>query len=140
MTIAAERVTTSRRRRVGLVMTPLVDVIFLLLIFFMLSSQLSPISLIPLGGGVRPTAAAAQSQTPARIDLFVSVGAGARIRVNGQPVGVAALPAVLADYRRGGIRSVVIAPTRTATIQDVVTVFELARTGGYDTVAIRRSW
>lgn len=140
MTIAADRVTSTRRRRVGLVMTPLVDVIFLLLIFFMLSSQLSPISLIPLGGGVRPAATVSQNATPARIDLFVSVAADNRIRINGLPVSLEALPATLADFRRSGIRSLVIAPTRTASIQDVVTVFELARTGGFDSVAIRRSW
>ena len=73
-----------RRRRLSL--TPLIDVIFLLLLFFMLSSTFTPFAELELGAA-GPGAAA--PDTP---PLFLRVS-GEALSLNGRPVALGALAA-----------------------------------------------
>lgn len=78
-----------RRRRLS--MTSLIDVIFLLLLFFMLSSTFARFAEVDLssasaGGAVRSDAAKS----------FLQLGE-TTLRVNGQDVGLEALPDMFAD-------------------------------------------
>ena len=73
----------SRRRR--LAMTSLIDVIFLLLLFFMLTSTFSKFAEIELTSAASGTAA--PSDTPL---LFLQLGADA-VRLNGDALDLAAL-------------------------------------------------
>lgn len=78
-----------QRRPIAL--TPLIDVIFLLLLFFMLSSTFTRFSEIPLvnaGGGLGEGAA----------PLFLQLGPDTTV-LNGEPVALAALPDAI-DLRR----------------------------------------
>ena len=119
---------TPARRRISL--TPLVDVIFLLLMFFMLSSTFARFADLDV---------ARQSATPGETGLatpagpaalrgaIVSVSADLQVRVNGTDTALDDLAAALdALYDRGARTAIVVADTR-ATVQDLVSVLERAR-------------
>ncbi len=122
------------RRRINFMLTPLVDVMFLLLIFFMLSSQTAPYSLLTiLAGGPPPGEAGAQpaaptpSPTPAAVqgkgDAIVSISRG-YVRFNGERVEMSDLLATIKRYKELGYSSAVVFSSQAATVQDVVTVLE----------------
>ena len=71
-----------RRRRLSL--TPLIDVIFLLLLFFMLSSTFTPFAELELG------ASGAGATAPDAPPLFLRVSAEA-LSLNGRPLALEAL-------------------------------------------------
>lgn len=117
-----------RKRRFVFMLTPLVDVMFLLLIFFMLSSQTAPYSLLQILAGGAPAAGADPAPQPveagaARGDLVVSVGRGF-VRFNGERVEPADIKAAIARFKAAGFISAVVLPARAATVQDVVSVLE----------------
>ncbi|APE44555.1 biopolymer transporter ExbD [Sulfitobacter alexandrii] len=77
-------------------MTSLIDVIFLLLLFFMLSSTFSKFAEVDLSAG--GSGAAAAADTP---PLFLQLGV-ADLRLNGDPVDLDALArSSLADAKEG---------------------------------------
>lgn len=88
---------TSDRRSVGANMTPMIDVVFLLIIFFLVSSHLArqenrlPLDL-PIASTFDPT-------DPEKAPLTISVDAQARWLVAGDVVDADALRSILADLR-----------------------------------------
>jgi biopolymer transport protein ExbD len=78
------------RRRLSV--TSLIDVIFLLLIFFMLSSTFSRFAEIEIGAAAGGGAAAVAGTTP----LFLQLGE-AELALNGQPVAPEALAAEIGE-------------------------------------------
>lgn len=85
----------SRYKRKALSMTPLIDVIFLLLLFFMLTSTFSKFSEVEL------TAASAGSATPAQLPpLFLRLAPDS-LGLNGSQVTLAALPQALEQVTQG---------------------------------------
>ena len=84
------------RRRIVFMLTPLVDVMFLLLIFFMLSSQTAPYSLLEImaqgtpGRSSRTAAAPAGCASAGHGELLVSIARG-YARFNGDEVEMADL-------------------------------------------------
>jgi biopolymer transport protein ExbD len=117
-----------RRRPRAFMLTPLVDVMFLLLIFFMVSSQTAPYSMLtisePAGAAQEPTAQPqpASAPSPSR-EVLVSISLG-YVRFNGQRVDLAELPGTIATYMARGIQSAMILSTPNARVQDIVTVLE----------------
>ena len=116
------------RRRISL--TPLVDVIFLLLMFFMLSSTFARFadldvarqSATPDEDGIAPP-----SETAPLRGAIVSVSADLQVRVNGADTAPDDIATTLdALYDRGARTAIVVADTR-ATVQDLVSVLERAR-------------
>ncbi len=92
----------SRRRR--LAMTSLIDVIFLLLLFFMLTSTFSKFAEIELTNAA--SGAAAPSDTP---PLFLQLGTDA-VRLNGAPLDLASLASsTLAEASDGTVLLVSLA-------------------------------
>lgn len=118
------------RRRVSL--TSLIDVIFLLLLFFMLSSTFTRFTSVELaapgsGGG-----------SAARPDLFATVDAEG-LRLNGEPVGDGdALAARLDQLVASGAASVLLVPREGATAQGLVSALEQLRAGGRLKVVVAR--
>jgi len=88
-----------RRRKLSL--TSLIDVIFLLLLFFMLSSTFSQFSEVPL-----VTAGAGQGAAPDTPQVFVQLRADA-VRVNAREVTLDGLPGALAPLIEGDTRALV---------------------------------
>ncbi|MCP4885032.1 MAG: biopolymer transporter ExbD [Rubripirellula sp.] len=87
--------STSHRRSVGANMTPMIDVVFLLIIFFLVSSHLArQENRLPLD---LPTAATFDPFDPERAPVTISVNRQAQWLVAGNVVDVPALKDVLSD-------------------------------------------
>ncbi len=99
-------------------MTSLIDVIFLLLLFFMLSSTFSKFAEIQLYGASAGTSAApTQSDAP---PLFMRLSEEA-MQLNGQDFDFETLPDGIANLRHDGTQNVLIAPQADdATAQRLV--------------------
>jgi biopolymer transport protein ExbD len=106
-----------RRRRLS--MTSLIDVIFLMLLFFMLSSPFARHGELPLAAAASGPAAA---ETP---PLFLRLTPDG-LTLNGTPVDLAALPAELAARADGGVR-VLVALAGPATSQALVDTLSALR-------------
>lgn len=120
-----------RRRRfdVDAGILPLINVVFLLLIFFMLAGRLTeaaPFSVVP---PVSEQAAAAEAAAPR--EAAVLVAADGRLALNGAPMGAAALRAALADAlaRRPDL-PVSLKADGGAEAAEVVAVMESLRDAG----------
>ncbi|MGB7344686.1 MAG: biopolymer transporter ExbD [Pirellulaceae bacterium] len=98
--------STNNRRPVGANMTPMIDVVFLLIIFFLVSSHLArQENHLPLD---LPTAATYGPLDPDRAPLTISVNKDAQLLVGGDVVDMPTLKSVLADlYNREGLQAAV---------------------------------
>jgi biopolymer transport protein ExbD len=128
-----------RRRRASFVLTSLIDVIFLLVIFFMVTSQITPFSLIPLGpvateGAGAPPVADLATSPP--VSLRILAGA---VSIGGKRVPMAEIGEALSRLRQGGVGALVVSSSTAATVQDLVTVLEATRAAAFaDVVVINR--
>ena len=124
-----------RRRRIQFALAPLADIMFQLLIFFMLSSSLTPYSLLPLQNA-NPVSDRSSAATLAEIpntDVAIP-GAGrtalwalglGTLRIRGQEFTFDALPGLAAALTEdGNQQDVVVIVTAAARVQDVATVLE----------------
>ena len=120
-----------RRRKIAFMLTPLVDVMFLLLIFFMLSSQTAPYSLLvitpPPGAAPASVPAQPSASAPQPQEVMVSIFHG-YVRYNGDRVALADLRASIEKSKTAGIARAAVLATRGATVQDFVTVIEAFET------------
>jgi len=115
-----------RRRRPSL--TPMIDVVFLLLVFFMLASRFGVEQVMPLplaGGGDGYSG-------PPRL---VEVGPDG-IRLNGHPVAADGLGAALAPLTETRADTIILRGEGEATLQDVVSVADRLRAAGYATLVL----
>lgn len=123
-----------RRRRISahLDIAPLVDVVFLLLLFFLLTSEFvkAPGMKIEL-----PKAATARPQDIQ--DVVVAMSRTKKIMVNGVPATLEDLPARFGRLFAGGSRKIVIIKAdKGVALQPVVTVMDIARGAGAEGVTI----
>lgn len=137
--MAAGLLGRPRRRIGGLLLIPLVDVIFLLLTFFMLASSIDPFSLLTLDeyqsrrDGKGPSAAPAPQPAP---DLVLAVAHGG-VLANGEPVALGDFPARAAALRGQGLETVVVFTRPDATVQDIVSVLDALKKAAFRSVIIR---
>jgi biopolymer transport protein ExbD len=126
-----------RKKGMRFMLMPLVDVIFLLLTFFMLSSHLAPYSALMLGSYRRPDdGAAAPALAPSQPDLIVTVSAG-EVRANGTTVPLADFAAEAARLKQGGADRAVVFLRPSATAQDIVSVLEALKQAAFASVSVR---
>ncbi len=131
--------SSSQRRSAGANMTPMIDVVFLLIIFFLVSSHLArqenrlPLDL-PIAASFGPT-------DPERAALTISVDAGADWRIAGNVVDAAGLAQTLRDHRerQGRTASIRVRTDRGVQYRYVEPILrEAARAGITDaTIAVR---
>ena len=118
---------------------PLVDVIFLLLTFFMLASNLAPYSALALGDyraeGRSPATTAAQPPE-AQPDVVLTVSAG-EVRANGTALPLADFLQEAKRLKGGGAERVVVFVRPSATTQDIVSVLETLKRTAFATVSVR---
>lgn len=89
--------STNHRRSVGANMTPMIDVVFLLIIFFLVSSHLArQESRLPLD---LPLASTFDPLDPERAPLTISVNEESKWLIRGDEVDLSTLRAVLADLQ-----------------------------------------
>jgi biopolymer transport protein ExbD len=124
-----------RPRRYGFPLTALADAMFQLLVFFMLSSSLSPYSLIPLTPGVLPAGAApAGAATAGPVQLW-HLGRG-QVRAEGRVVPLAAVAELAEGLRAAPDTGVIVVPGPAATVQDLARVTEALAVAGVARVQV----
>lgn len=120
-------------RRSGIGLTPLIDVVFLLLIFFMLASTFLKFSAVPLSGARGGGSAGTIKEL-----ALVQVRAADDLSVNGTPVTLAGFAAHIDRLLASGVTRAVIQPANEATVQDLVRVLEIAKTTRLQSVVVVR--
>lgn len=116
--------TTRKPRRLGL--TPMIDVVFLLLVFFMLSARFGVDMSIPLRIG---GAGASYSGPPRLIEISAD-----HVTLNGVPSGdiVADLTPLMGKPED----IIVLRPIGPADVQRLLTVMEALRAAGFDNLVM----
>ncbi|MEM6595553.1 MAG: biopolymer transporter ExbD [Pseudomonadota bacterium] len=117
-----------QKRRRALSMTSLIDVIFLLLLFFMLSSTFSRFAEVELSAGGGQGAAGATSGEL----LFLRLTESATT-LNGAPISAQALQARLESYAEG---TLLVSVTSEATAQALTDVLVIAKAAPGLTVTV----
>ena len=129
------RIDEPRRCARPIPLTPLIDVVFLLLMFFMLSTTFAKFGQFGMG-----RSAAQVPGTPAvtstEAGVIIDVGHGPEVRINGSKVEIAQLVDKLNAFQKLGVSSGVVRPLRDADVQDLITVLELARTSKLRALAL----
>src|SRR6056297_244278 len=124
------------RATVGANMTPMIDVVFLLIIFFLVSSHLAKQeSRMPLDV---PAARASADADTERQALTININTDAEVLVLGKSVGEADLRAVLADHvtRDGDAAAIRIRTDRNAEYRTVRPVLRTAAALGITDVSL----
>jgi biopolymer transport protein ExbD len=120
---------SDRRTAIGANMTPMIDVVFLLIIFFLVSSHLArQENRLPLD---LPTASTFQDTDPDKQALTISLDDSAALRVRGDIVPLPALRSLLADLKdqdgdRAAIRIRVDSQVQYALVEPVLREAALA--------------
>ena len=115
-----------RRRRMSL--TPMIDVVFLLLVFFMLAARFGVEGGIALTIG---TGGVAYEGPPRQVDVLPD-----GMRLNGVLTDGTALIGALEQLSKSGDDVVVLRARDGADVQRVIDVIELLRNGGFSSVAL----
>ena len=118
-----------RVKRNPISLTSLIDVIFLLLLYFMLASSFSRYHQLPV------SSAAAGAGAGARPALLRLHGEG-KMDLNGQPLESAALEAALAPFANDPLKIVAVWTGPGAAVQDSVAVLAAARKAGVNAVLV----
>lgn len=128
--------SAERRRRRGPGLTPLIDVVFLLLVFFMLASRFDRESRLPLG--VRVASAESRAEATAeRPALVVALDAAGRTWIGNRPASEASLGEALREAARDD-RTLRIRPAAETPLQPLVDLLGAARSAGAERVDLER--
>lgn len=109
-------------------LTPMIDVVFLLLVFFMLAARFGQDMALE-------TSLAGRGEGYAGPPRLVTVASGG-LRLNGTPVEAKTLPTALRGLMADPEDLIVLRPTEGATTQDLVDVLSLLRDAGMTSVAV----
>lgn len=121
------------RRLVSL--TPLIDVVFILLIFFMLASNFSQWSTID----VSAPAPSKNVQEKMEGTILVRISEQGRIDVGGKPVNIASISAFVSKaLKENPDQKVLVKPHENLPIQKMVDILDLLRDTGITNFSIIR--
>jgi biopolymer transport protein ExbD len=127
-----ERRTTRKRPLISL--TPLIEVVFILLLFFMLASNFSQWRTIdvmtPVSGGI---------QNDSEPSLLIQIESAGNIRLDGTPLTLDGLfgPAAAAIQQQPQ-RRIVVQPAADVSLQTIVSVLERLRAAGGQRIVLQR--
>lgn len=110
-------------------LTPLVDIVFLLLIFFMLTSQF----VVQMGFPIR-LPKAVTSKVLSEVSLVVVISQEGAVYYEGRPITFKALENILEQYKEGA--SIFIKADKNARLDAIVRVWDLCRKKGIEKVHI----
>lgn len=116
-------VSPAPRRKPSL--TPMIDVVFLLLVFFMLASRFGHDVALPVAGG--GGAGEAWSGPPRLIDIRP-----AAVALNGVETPMPDLPGALAPLTERPADPVILRPREGADLQRVIAVMQALQDAGFD--------
>ncbi len=116
------------RARNTMSITPLVDVVFLLLLFFALTLHFSPDEAISVD---LPTASSAEKQPETEVIILTVAGKGG-IYLNGMELSEESLEAELATLHAGGEkRSIQVRADKEVTVDRLVAIIDAVRNAGF---------
>ncbi|WP_410218059.1 ExbD/TolR family protein [Paracoccus sp. (in: a-proteobacteria)] len=113
-----------RRHPRKMSLTPMIDVVFLLLIFFMLASRFGTDAVLPIAGGAEGTGSDWQG-APRLIDIAPDA-----VLVNGTAVDKPALAAAVQGLLPAPDSAVILRPQDDADLQRLVSVIDRLRDAG----------
>lgn len=117
------------RRAIGL--TPLIDVVFLLLVFFMLASTFLKFGTVKL-----ETAGASSSPANASDVILIHVAGGGQLRVDGLLLEPMAVENAVGQRVTDGAKTVLLIARDTATTADLFGALRLLRRTAISTVRV----
>ena len=130
------------RKRSGFVLTSLIDVIFLLLVFFMLSSQIAAFSLIEvssanvaLAGEADATSRTDPTETITGIETVFTVSRGT-VRAGRTTISLDELPSALEEFPTEMRQRALVLADEIASVQDIATVLEAFRNASFAQVTL----
>lgn len=133
-----------RKRRYRTSMMPLADAMFLLLIFFMLSSNVTPFTLLPLQAGRASEQAEAETASTS-IDRHSgeagvwTLRAKGELVINGTPIPIGQLSSKVEDFRVAGISNLVLLVEDRTRVQHLATTLETLAAAGIKRIRISRT-
>jgi biopolymer transport protein ExbD len=141
MPLARDLLTERRNpKRYRISLTPLADAMFNLLIFFMLSSNITPYSLLPLKGTVALPGDGAGAgdglAQPSGADAAVWTVTKGEIIANGQLFSMDQADDLTDILTQAGTQSIVLVIRPEAEVQDLTTVLEALSAGGITQVQL----
>ena len=133
----------SQRTRRSVALTPLVDIIFLLLMFFMLSSSFTKFAVLEISARQAADVGAAQAQEgrsapDAAPGAIISHSSTRGLSVNGVAVAKRDLVDLLNQIHDKGVRSAVVMTDSGTTVQELVSTVELARRSRLAAITLAR--
>ncbi|MBU1814119.1 MAG: biopolymer transporter ExbD [Alphaproteobacteria bacterium] len=124
-----------RRRKQLISLTPLIDVVFILLIFFMLASSFLDWRSIALGTPAQATAASSSMEGA----LLVRIRSDGALDLSGERLDEAQLTARLAEaHARKPDQRVLVQPQQGVQMQRAVTILDLVTAVGIHDVSLLR--
>jgi len=120
-----------RAKAVGLNMTPLIDMVFLLLVYFLLTAHF----IEEEGIGVRLPTAASKVQRQDR-EVAVALSRDGVVFLDGAAVGLEELESHLRHAAEDGDTTVVVRGDRDVALQAVVSVMEAAKKAGAKRIVV----
>jgi len=127
------QLSTSLRRKVRIDITPLVDILFILLIFVMVTSTFLE------APGIKLELPAAHTSTPQpQRQLIVSLTAEGKLYLNNKPTTLSQLKTQLSEALRqkGATKTLIIKADRSVPYGRVVRVMDLAKLSGIQKLVI----
>ncbi|GHB45564.1 biopolymer transporter ExbD [Pseudovibrio japonicus] len=124
------RLSTAPKRSRAPGLTSLIDVIFLLLMFFMLASTFSIYQRLDVTSGAE--GAGQMERSPILLQVF----AEGQLSLNGERVDIGALISSLEDDGIEKARPVALIPARDSTVQDVVNALEQLKAAGWSATIV----
>lgn len=125
-----------RRRRAMVILTPLVDVVFILLVFFMLVSSFTDSRVINM---LTPTAAKQAVKTEALGLVLIRIGRDGALNMSGLPTTEVQLAQEVALRTVGDTKySYLVQPDSGVSLQQVVSIVDLLKSSGAHSVALTR--
>ena len=125
------RLSDWQRRRSSIGLTPLIDVVFLLLIFFMLASTFLKFSAVSISGARSGGTSGNLSEI-----ALIQIRGTEDIRINGKTVALKGVLPQIDELVAKGVTRAVIQPAQKATVQDLVKVLEVAKASELKSVVV----
>lgn len=128
-----DRAVHPRRRMLSL--TPLIDVVFILLLFFMLASSLHRWQALSL---VLPTTSDTATATPSAALVWVGLAGDGTLSLDGRPLSAESLQTHLRARLAADPRTrVVVEPAEGVTLQGLIRLIERLRAAGIPAIGLR---
>ena len=128
--------TRAPRRLAQVSIVPMIDVLLILLIFFMVTSTYLDLDMVPAASRQSGEAEAA-GEGPRT--LLLRLGADGQVRLRGQTVDLAALrPIIAAEAAEHAELRVTVLPSPRASLQSMISLMDVAQAAGASSVGFLR--